>query len=449
MTTTNDTTSTLQATFDSLADLSRELLRPGEEVAVWFDAEDSSFVRFNHGRIRQPGDVVQRSLTVDLREGRRHASGTVPISGERSVDEAHLGHLLAQLRESLPMLPEDPYLLVPDEVRSTETVGKDRLPDAHDATQQILSQAEGLDLVGIFASGGVHAGFADSRGQRNWFTSHSFHLDFSVHHRADKAVKGAYAGFTFDDEGLATKLDEARRQLELLKQEPLTIEPGKYRVYLTPSALFELYSLLGNDAFGLKSLKTKMSPLLKMEQGAKLSPKLTLLENTAEGVGPSFNGEGFVKPAVVELIRGGVLQDALVSARSAKEYGVPCNGSDSDEGPSALHMAGGDLPVDKALDALGDGVFISNLWYLNYSDRPAGRVTGMTRFATFLVEGGRVKAPLNVMRFDESLYRMLGDNLEALTAQREMIFDAHSYGARSTSTALLPGAIVRDFHFSL
>ncbi len=449
MTTSGDSTQALQATFDSLADLSRTYLQPGEDVAVWFDAEDSSFVRFNQGKIRQPGDVLQRSLTVDLRRGQRHASGSVPISGERALDEERVGTLLSSLRESLPMLPEDPYLLVPDAVRSTETIGEDRLPDPHEATRQILDRAEGMDLVGIFASGGVHAGFADSRGQRNWFSSHSFHFDFSVYHRADKAVKGAYAGFRWDDDELAKKLAGTRDQLALLAREPLSIEPGKYRVYLTPSALFEVYSLLGYDAFGLKAMRTKQSPLVKMEHGTTLSPKLTLLENAAEGVGPSFNGAGFPKPPVVELVKEGMLGQALVSPRSAKEYGVACNGAGSDEGPQALQMAGGELPTADVLEALADGVFISNLWYLNYSDRPAGRITGMTRFATFLVEGGRVKAPLNVMRFDESLYRMFGENLEALTSEREMIFDAHSYGARSTRSAFLPGALVKDFQFSL
>jgi predicted Zn-dependent protease len=77
------------------------------------------------------------------------------------------------------------------------------------------------------------------------------------------------------------------------------------------------------------------------------------------------------------------------------------------------------------------------------------RVTGMTRFASFWVEKGRLVAPLNVMRFDDSLFRVLGDNLEALTATPELILDPHSYDARSTESARLPGALVRDFALTL
>ena len=48
----------------------------------------------------------------------------------------------------------------------------------------------------------------------------------------------------------------------------------------------------------------------------------------------------------------------------------------------------------------------------------------MTRFACFWVEEGQIVAPINVMRFDETLYRVLGENLIDLTCEREMILDA-------------------------
>ena len=55
-------------------------------------------------------------------------------------------------------------------------------------------------------------------------------------------------------------------------------------------------------------------------------------------------------------------------------------------------------------------------------------MTGMTRFATFWVENGKVVAPVNVLRFDDTLYRLLGSKLEALTAETELLLDGESYG---------------------
>jgi hypothetical protein len=63
----------------------------------------------------------------------------------------------------------------------------------------------------------------------------------------------------------------------------------------------------------------------------------------------------------------------------------------------------------------------------------------MTRFATFWVQHGVIQAPVEVMRFDETIYRLLGDNLVGLTAEREMILDPGSYFQRSTDSARLPG----------
>jgi predicted Zn-dependent protease len=84
-------------------------------------------------------------------------------------------------------------------------------------------------------------------------------------------------------------------------------------------------------------------------------------------------------------------------------------------------MAAGSLAQADILKQLGTGLYISNLWYLNYSDLPAARLTGMTRFATFWVEDGEIKAPVSTMRFDDSVYQLLGSQLEALTAERELL----------------------------
>jgi predicted Zn-dependent protease len=259
-----------------------------------------------------------------------------------------------------------------------------------------------------------------------------------------------YAGFVWDPAEFAHKVETAAAQLAVLAQPARTISPGQYRVYLAPTALSDIVGLLGWGGFGLKDHRTKQTVLLKMiEEGVRLHPTVTVRENTREGVASNFQEAGFIKPAQVTLIEGGVLRDCLVSPRSAKEYGVPTNGAGGGEMPEALDMSGGQVPMDEVLQHLGTGVYINNVWYLNYSDRTACRITGMTRFATFWVENGIIQAPLNVMRFDETLYRMLGENLIGLTRERDLQLDPGTYGGRSTSSSRMPGALVRDFTFTL
>jgi predicted Zn-dependent protease len=437
--------------FYGLFEAVRSRLTGQEALIAYLQAEDSDFVRLNRSAIRQPGSVRQQYLVLELINGQRHLSAMTALTGSRSDDQAAALDLLGELRQRVDLVPEDPYLLYNTDVSSGgEQIGDDRLPDPADAIDAALSAGAGRDLVGIYASGGQYAGLATSLGQRNWFAAHTFSLDWCFYHTADKAVKTSYAGFEWDADAFAAKVDRASEQLEVLTRPAKTIEPGRYRVYLAPAAMLELMEMLCWGGFGLKAQRTKNTSLLKMvEDGRTLHPSVTIRENTREGIAPNFQGEGFARPDEVVLVRAGELGDPLVSPRSSKEYDVPCNGASAGEFPRSLDVAAGDMPVDEVLERLETGVYVNQLWYLNYSDRPAGRITGMTRFATFWVEGGRIVAPLNVMRFDETVYRVLGENLLALTSERDFIPSSSTYESRSTESVRVPGALVDDFAFTL
>lgn len=436
--------------FEDVAAELKSLLKPGEVYTCAFKGEDSDFVRFNKSEVRQAGSVQQRSVTVDLISGKRHAAGDITLAGDKELDRPRLKRLMDDLRETVSHVPEDPYLLYATDVRSSERQATNKVPDGVTAVAAVRDAGKGRDLVGVWASGGIHTGFANSLGQRNWYSTSSFNLNWSFYHQKDKAVKTGYAGFDWDQAAFERKVERARQQLDAVSRPPRKVDRGGYRVFLTPSALQELVGMLCWGGFGLKAHRTKQTPLLKLVEGeAAMAKGVSISENTAQGVAPDFEESGFIRPARVDLIKDGKYAECLVSPRSAKEYDVPTNGASEGESPESIEMAGGTLPEADALKRLGTGVWIGNLWYLNYSDRSACRTTGMTRFATFWVEGGEVKAPLDVMRFDETIYRALGENLVGLTAEREMLLDDNTYFRRSTSSARLPGALIEDFQFTL
>jgi len=428
-------------------ELARDLT--GDQVLlVNYSGEESDFIRFSRSRVRQPGSVAQRYMSLELIDRRRHVGATVTLAGQADLDRPALADTLARLRRDLPHVPEDPYLMYATEVNGTEQIGEDRLPEAGDVLEAVLAAGRGRDMVGLYAAGSIESGFANSLGQRNWFAGHSFDLQWCFYHERDKAVKAGYAGFEWNADEFDRKVSDAAGQLEVLARGPRTIEPGEYRVYLAPAALKEILDIVAWGGFGLKDHRTKNTSLLKMiADGATLDPAVTLRENTREGLAPNFSRAGFIKPDAVTLIEGGEYRNCLVSPRSAAEYDVPTTGGG--ESPESLDMSGGDLEADAILQRLDTGVYVNTLWYLNYSDRPAGRITGMTRFATFWVEGGRIAAPLNVMRFDETIYRMLGENLLALTAARDFIPVGETYQCRSTGSVRLGGALIDNFRLTL
>lgn len=436
--------------FETLSDDLFSALTGDELLLLGFAGESTDFVRLNHARVRQAGHVDQGVLDLRLVVGRRHASSRFVLTGDADVDGARARAVLDELRERVPLLPEDPHLLVNREDASSEQISDADLPEAGDAIAAVTRAADGLDLVGIWASGDIQRGFANSLGQRNWFSTSTFHLDWSVYLRDDKATKHGYAGRTWDEDELRSRMDLARERLEVLARPARRLSPGEYRAYLAPAAVEEILSMLCWGGFSLKAQRSKRSSLQRLVDGSRsFSPAVSLYEETGMGHTPDFGSFGFRKPARVPLVREGRHAGALISPRSAQEFGVEGNGASGDESPHSLVMAPGDLPRAVAARALGTGLWINNLWYLNFSDRPACRITGMTRFATLWVEDGQVVAPVDVMRFDDSAYDLLGEGLEALTAERDLQLDAGTYGQRSTTSTLLPGALVKSLKLTL
>lgn len=442
----------MQDYFYSLSDALFAKIEGEERLLLGFSGEDSDFVRLNHNRIRQAGSVAQRTLSLDLIEGQRHAEGSVELTGDSAQDLEQLVAMLMSLRSQRALLPEDPYLHYSTDIISSEYHHDNAVISSHQAVEEVVQAAGDMDLVGIFANGLQYAGFASSMGQRNWHSSANYNFDWSCYLGTDtgrdKAVKSSYAGFDWRQDRLAEKMESIRQQLSALSRPSKTIGPGSYRAYLAPAAVNEIIGMMSWGGFGLKSHRTKTTPLIRMvEEGRMLDPSVSLRENHARGLAPKFTGSGFIKPEQVQLIENGSYRDCLVSARSAKEYGSVPNADY--EFPGSLELAAGKLPAERILQELDTGLYINNLWYLNFSDRNACQLTGMTRFACFWVENGEIRAPVGVMRFDDSVYSLLGANLVDLTRERELILDSSTYGQRSNRSIELPGILVRALRLTL
>jgi len=440
-----------QAYFDELVAAATARLVGDEVLLATIDGEITDFIRLNGNEVRQAGTVEQRRLGIDLVEGRRHVAGTTTLSGDRSIDDARVATMIERLRDRRRLVEDDPFLAYNTEPVSTERVERGELPTPSDALREIRSAGEGHDLVGIYAAGDTFSGFGNSLGQRNWFQTATFNLDWCFYLRDDKAAKNIYAGFDWDDDAFGRKVDWSVRQLEALSRDPIELAPGEYRTYLAPRAMEELVQLISYyGAFGKRAHETRQTPLLRMiADDATLSPLVTIVEDTAGGVAPNFQSAGFTRPDRVPLVVEGRYADTLVSPRSAQEYGVPTNGASAGEFPESMVIEPGDVPSGAVGDALGTGLFVGNLWYTNFSDRAACRTTGMTRFATFWVDGGEIVAPVTALRFDDTAYHLLGDRLEGLTDESELLLDPSTYEERSTASVRLPGALVSAMRFVL
>ena len=435
--------------FKALVDWLKHAITDKEHFQLGYADEASEFVRFNHAQVRQAGQVQQASLNLKLINDGRHADLGITLSGEAQLDRQRLANGLQQLRETLPLLPPDPYLLLNPDAWHNHNEQLRPLPELAQVLDDISQAADGVDLVGFYAAGPISRGFASSTGAFGWHRANSFNFDFSLFHPNGEAVKASYAGHTWNSADFAARFQQAREQLAFLGRPLHNLAPGHYRAYLAPAALEEIISIITWGGFSAQAIASKGSSLQRLYAGDQsLSPLVTVDEQISGSLSQAFSTEGYPRKDVT-LINAGQAEGQLINSRSAAEYGLNTNGASSDESPSALQMAAGNLAQADILKQLGTGLYISNLWYLNYSDLPAARLTGMTRFATFWVENGEIQAPVSTMRFDDSVYQLLGSQLEALTADRELLLSASTYSQRNTASNLLPGALVKRLTLTL
>jgi predicted Zn-dependent protease len=447
-------TNRLQLHFRQLASALCDRSLPGEQMRLNFTGEQSQFIRFNQSKVRQIGTVSDGQLTLTVMIQQRSAKHTIPVTGVWDQDWMQLLDALDGLRRDAPQLPIDPFEVLPNHAApsaatSTET-HPGQIPAPKYTADLILSPVIHLDFTGLYAGGVMMRGYADSAGQYHWFSTDSFTLDYSIFTANGQAVKGTYAGRHWQPDRYLDQLDDAKQQLARLAQPAKSMPKGTYRTYFAPAALAELVSLMTQGGFSESALQCGGSALGLLKSGQKtLSPRLTIIENFSHGLVPRFNHLGEMAPAQLPLMVDGALVNTLVNSRTAKEYGAIANGANDRERARSPDVSPGHLATDQILPTLGTGLYVSNLHYLNWSDRPNGRATGMTRYACFWVEDGAIVAPIENLRFDDSIYRCFGDQLVALTDTAVFVPEVSTYDHRSLGGMWVPGAIVDEFVYTL
>ena len=439
----------MQDYFKKISELLFNTIERSEILILNFEAEETDFIRYNKSKIRQAGRVHQVSLDINLIKKGKTLRSSLRLSTEYDKDKTLLVRTLFFLRREVNELPKDPYLIYEKNINSSNLIDNRGL-NAQEMSSRILDISSSHDMVGILSSGKIVKGFANSLGQFNWHESDSFNFDWSLYDDNGKAVKQNYADRSWDQDTFTRLYAESAQQLSVISNEEQKVQPGSYRVYLSPSALNEIIDMMSWGGFSYKANKIGSSPLHLMAKGDREFDKsVSFSEDLSNGISPKFHSDGFIKPNNTELITEGKYQKSLISPRSALEYSVKHNAAEDYESPVSIKLETGEINSKKILETLDTGIYLNNLWYLNFSDRNNARVTGLTRFGCFYVKDGELMGPINTMRFDETMYNIFGTKLAGLTNEQQLLMDTSTYEQRSVHSSTIPGAIVEDFRLTL
>lgn len=448
----------MRALFDRLADALERHARGAELLAATLVAEGSEFVRINQARVRQAGRVERAVARLRLVDGERqvlHALTLPGLAADAAALDAAVARAADTMRAALADSAPDPLLDIHRSPVRSDDRDQGSPFDRAGFVDCVADAAGDADLVGFCAAGPVARGFCASTGSRQWYQRSRVSFDWSIHLPVDsggdrRAVKASWSGAALDTAALSTAIAASRADAALMSRPVRRVAPGEHRVLFSPRALADLLEMLNWGGFSARAHRSGQSPLARLAEGrATLSERLSIAEDLDAGFAPGFQGDGYPRPRRVPLIERGRFAEMLVSPRTAREYRLASNAAAPHEAPESMRVDPGSLPAREAFARLGTGLAVSNLWYLNFADRPACRITGMTRFACLWVQDGEPIGPIEAMRFDDSLYRMLGEHLEALgDTVRPMPAD-DTYDARAVGGIEAPSALVSAVRFAL
>ena len=440
----------MEQLFNQLSETLLNNLQNGEDLKLTIGGENSQFVRLSQSKVRQSGLVDDASLSIVLIQDERTCSGSFTLTGNISTDEATAMEELNRLRDEVGTLPKDPFVVMPEDTGSSREEYNGSLLNEEEAVSALSPAMQGVDLAGIWASGRIFTGNANSAGQKHWFATDTFSLDYSLITPDERMVKGTFAGSHWDQSEYENNMAKSIAKLRMMEKPGKKIKPGVYRTYIAPAGVADIVGMFSWGGVGEASIQQGDSSLCKMRQNnVKMSPCFTLSEDFTSGIVPRFNSNGELAPEKLDLILAGSLQNTLVSSRTAKEYGVQSNFAGEGESLRSPVLSPGDLNEDEVVQKIDNGIYLSNLHYLNWSDRPGGRITGMTRYACFWVENGEVVAPIENMRFDDSIYNFFGDNLEAVTDKAHLHPAVETYDGREMGGVSCPGILLKSFELTL
>jgi predicted Zn-dependent protease len=427
-----------------------QLLKKNELLSVSFSGENSNFTRINESNVRQISNVINCEIEIELIIEQKKTTHGLTLTTNNKSNLYKIEIELDKMRSYINELPNDPFIVKPKEGESSKKIINGNLLKDGDILDSTLPSLSKVDCSGIWASGTIFRGLSNSKGIFHWFETDNYSFDFSLITKDGKMVKETYAGNNWNQKEYLSFIENAILKLDSMKKNNIKLKPGKYRTYIASAGIADLVNMFSWGGISESAIRQGGSAFCKMrDEKFSLNPQFNLSEDFELGLNTHFNNYGELSPKKLNLISSGKLKNTLISTRTALEYNLNGNKAEINESLKNPIIASGTLDKKDILKEIGTGIYLSNLHYLNWSDQPNGRITGMTRYASFWVENGEIISPIEQMRFDDSFYNFFGNNLSQISKNTEVIPDVSTYHSRSLGGIKCPGMIFNNFELTL
>jgi predicted Zn-dependent protease len=242
------------------------------------------------------------------------------------------------------------------------------------------------------------------------------------------------------------------------RREVAKLPPGDYEVVLAPAAVAELVEWLGWTAFNGLAHAEGRGALVDRLGDLVVAPSINIADSPRfpATLPRAFDAEAVPKRPLT-LIQDGVANRVVHDTRSAELAGgdarttghaLEPGGSSYGPLPTNLVLTGGGAESeDELIAAVDRGVYVTRLWYTNALRPNETLITGVTRDGTFLIEDGRIAAPLEDLRLTDSVLRILSST-QSLTSRQELWSEGEFYGRRFANGVVAPAIRAASMRFT-
>ncbi len=393
-----------------------------DEYMVKVDTVDWLMVKMARGEIT----VVQswRKSIVGVYAAKDGKIGVLSFEA-RSVED-----VVRRLPEILAKLQPSPfYAPLPEPTGKPLSFTDKRVAEAA-ATGEVSDKLEELDISQLGDAAGkidfVHREtvLLGSNGADLSYESTSFNGYVRVF-RNGRSGQWSWTSTRYEPELARRAMDKAVELAELCAKLPRErIEPGKYRVLLSPMIVGNLVDSIV-DAANAGMLIFGMSFLQGKKPGDQVfSPSLTIHDKPLDTSLPGFAGfddEG-VATRDKPVVEKGVFKGFLHNSKTAKVLGGETTGNAGWIMPRAfnLDVAPCDMKPGEMLEMLDNGLYLTNNWYTRFQNYLEGLFSTVSRDAAFVVRNGEPVACVERVRIADYMPRIFS-NIEAVGSEQWQI----------------------------
>lgn len=384
-------------------------------------------LRFSNNSLTVTKSLLEKELHLFVCVNGKKASCSIMNLSEEAIKEATIKtvKLAKSSRESdlYAPLPRGPFKYDKRFKKiGDQSIDVEKLPAIVKASVESALSSGASRVAGSLIAQRLKVFQETSGNARSEFESTMYNL--SVRAFADSDATGQFATTsTFISRIDAEKIGRIAGEIARMAKDPKPAEAGVYDVVFGPMTFADLIEEVV-DASSAFSVDARTSFLVD-KLNEKISNKEVTIEDDplnqeAPGSSP-FDQEG-LPTFRKKIIDSGTLSTYLHNSATSKKMNQKNTANAGLVRPSPFNIvvSEGNKSLEELISSIDNGLYVTNNWYLRYTNSLTGDFSTILRDGLFRIRNGSIESPVKGLRLSDNMLNFL-KNIEELGRERYWI----------------------------